>query len=224
MHVDAPEDERERLSSIGDVLGNAVLVRGLETLGQAVVDMRGTDAADPRLVLEIALVRLARRDTGGTLQVLADRVERLEQRLNNGSLLPTAPALRPPPPAAGTEPARDRRARKPPAGVVQAAPKSPALRRRRPAEPAKPGKKRASARSSRRRSLPSVTRPPPSPASDQAPPASDVVLDLDDVIVAWNAVLEALPRSLRSAIQEAQPLSVDGNVITFGVSAPRSTT
>ena len=42
--------------------------------------------------------------------------------------------------------------------------------------------------------------------------------DLDDVIVAWNAVLEALPRSLRSAIQEAQPLSVDGNVITFGVS------
>jgi hypothetical protein len=31
-------------------------------------------------------------------------------------------------------------------------------------------------------------------------------------------VLEGLPRSLRSSIQEAQPLSVDGNVITFGVS------
>jgi hypothetical protein len=38
------------------------------------------------------------------------------------------------------------------------------------------------------------------------------------VIVAWNAVLESLPRSLRSAIQEAQPLTVDKNVITFGVS------
>ncbi len=44
------------------------------------------------------------------------------------------------------------------------------------------------------------------------------MLDLDDVIVAWNAVLEAIPRSLRAGIQEAQPLSVDGNVITFGVS------
>ena len=81
--IDAPEDERERLSAVGEVLGNALLVRGLETLGQAVVDMRGTDAADPRLVLEIALVRLARRDTGGPLQVLADRVDRLEQRLAN---------------------------------------------------------------------------------------------------------------------------------------------
>ncbi len=93
-HVDAPEEERERLSSIGEVLGNAVLVRGLETLGQAVVDMRGTDAADPRLVLEIALVRLARRDTGGTMQVLADRVERLEQRLERRvpvGLPPAAP-------------------------------------------------------------------------------------------------------------------------------------
>jgi hypothetical protein len=44
------------------------------------------------------------------------------------------------------------------------------------------------------------------------------VLDLDDVIVAWNAVLEAIPRSLRSAIQEAQPIAVEGNVIIFGVS------
>ncbi len=81
--VDAPADERERLSGVGEVLGNALLVRGLETLGQAVVDMRGTDAADPRLVLEIALVRLARRDTGGPLQVLADRVDRLEKRLES---------------------------------------------------------------------------------------------------------------------------------------------
>ena len=34
-------------------------------------------------------------------------------------------------------------------------------------------------------------------------------------------MLEALPRSLRSAVQEAQPLTVDGNVITFGVSKPQ---
>ena len=46
-----------------------------------------------------------------------------------------------------------------------------------------------------------------------------VALDLDDVIVAWQNVLDRLPRSLRTAIQEAQPLSVEGNVVTFGVSA-----
>jgi hypothetical protein len=65
------------------------------------------------------------------------------------------------------------------------------------------------------------TAPPAPTVASAAPDASaaaDIVLDLDDVIVAWNQVLDALPRSLRAAVQEAQPLSVDGNVITFGVS------
>ncbi len=46
------------------------------------------------------------------------------------------------------------------------------------------------------------------------------MLDLDDVIVAWNAVLEAIPRSLRSAIQEAQPIA---STATSSRSASRST-
>ncbi len=201
VHVDAPEDERARLSSIGDVLGNAVLVRALETLGQAVVDMRGTDAADPRLVLEIALVRLARRDTGGTLQVLADRVERLEQRLANDPVASaesaSTPAAKPAPKPAPKAPGK-----KPALGAYKQAPKATPADDDAPPEP--PVMKAA---------------PLVEPAVAPAPaPAGDVVFDLDDVIVAWNAVLEAIPRSLRSAIQEAQPLSVDGNVITFGVS------
>src|SRR5204863_3075986 len=51
LRIDAPADEQERLTEIGRTLGNAALVRIVETLGQAVTDMRGTDAADPRLVL-----------------------------------------------------------------------------------------------------------------------------------------------------------------------------
>ena len=35
--------------------------------------------------------------------------------------------------------------------------------------------------------------------------------------MAWAGVLDAIPRSLRASIQEAQPVSVDGNVIVFGV-------
>ncbi len=79
VRVDVPEDDLARLAALGDSAGPAQLVRILETLGQAVVDMRGADAADPRLVLEIALVRLARRDAGPPLQALAERVERLER-------------------------------------------------------------------------------------------------------------------------------------------------
>src|SRR5262245_12902006 len=64
VRVDAPESDVAALATLGERSGPALLVRALETLGQAIVDMRGTDAADPRLVLEIALVRLARRDAG----------------------------------------------------------------------------------------------------------------------------------------------------------------
>ena len=42
--------------------------------------------------------------------------------------------------------------------------------------------------------------------------------DVDDVILAWAAVLPELPVATRSAVQEAQPLWVEGDVVTFGVS------
>ena len=53
------------------------------------------------------------------------------------------------------------------------------------------------------------------PRADATP--VEVRFDLDDAIVAWAGVLDALPRSLRASIQEAQPVRVDGNVIVFGV-------
>src|SRR5205085_11032293 len=98
VKVEAPEGDVTRLAELGEKLGQGLLVRALETLGQAVVDMRGTDAADPRLVLEIALVRLARRDAGPPLQALAERVERLE-RSATGTPAPSAPTPSAPTPS-----------------------------------------------------------------------------------------------------------------------------
>src|SRR5207253_11517977 len=43
-------------------------------------------------------------------------------------------------------------------------------------------------------------------------------VDVDDVILAWATVLPELSVATRSAVQEAQPLSVDGDIVTFGVS------
>ncbi len=216
VHVDAPEEERERLKSVGEVLGNATLVRALETLGQGVVDMRGTDAADPRLVLEIALVRLARRDTGGPLQVLADRVDRLEQRLASGAgAAPGAAA-----PVDTPAPAKKAASGKKPAlGAYKQSPPPPApsaenedLPSAATAEP-----RLATAPAAPPAASPSAA-PVPEPSAAAPAEAPDKTFELDDAIIAWAAVLEALPRSLRSAVQEAQPLTVDGNVITFGVS------
>jgi hypothetical protein len=56
--------------------------------------------------------------------------------------------------------------------------------------------------------------------SPEAAPAKagPPTVDVDDVILAWATVLPELSVATRSAVQEAQPLSVDGDVVTFGVS------
>ena len=194
--VDASAEELAALGELAERAGQARLVRVVETVGQAVVDMRGADAADPRLVLEIALVRLARRDAGPPLQVLAERVERLEQTVAGGTVRP---------------------------GGVTAGAESGE-----PTRPARAGRTLGDLRRERATSAPppessavSVPAPPDeaadvSPAEDPAP-ADLPPVDLDDVIVAWAAILPALPPATKAAAKEAQPISVDGDVIVFGV-------
>jgi DNA polymerase III subunit gamma/tau len=188
VRVEAPDDEQKRLDELGRELGNTMLVRVLETIGQAVVDMRGTDAADPRLVLEIALVRLTRRDAGPPLQTIVERVERLERALAEQR-------------DGGGEPGAPRAPRAPGATVG-------ALRKRAPkVAPPPPESEEA----------PQAPKDAQATTEDPAPRAASKI-DVDDVILAWAAVLPELPVATRSAVQEAQPLSVEGDVVTFGVS------
>ena len=188
---------------LGEQLGAPMLVRTLETLGQAVVDMRGTDAADPRLVLEIALVRLARREAG-TPRAGARRARRPAR---TGAAAPTASARR----RAG---ARRRRASDAPA--ARSGRSFAELRRRSrrtdPAPPAGVAAARATGRGTADR-LPSRADTPADAA--RSTPAGEV--DIDDVIVAWAEILPELPPATRAAVREAQPLAVDDGVITFGV-------
>jgi DNA polymerase-3 subunit gamma/tau len=96
---DGPPEEQARLAAIAKELGNAAMVRAIEILGQAIVDIRGQAVADPRLVLEVALVRIARRDARTQVETLLERVERMEQRLATGAPAPeraeAAPAPNP---------------------------------------------------------------------------------------------------------------------------------
>ncbi len=76
--------ERARLAEQAALLGLARVVRGIETLGSAQVDMR--DAPDPRAVLEVTLVRLARPELDDSTTALLDRVARLEQAVAGGAI------------------------------------------------------------------------------------------------------------------------------------------
>jgi DNA polymerase III subunit gamma/tau len=220
VRVDLTEDEQARLRALGTHLGNSLLVRALETLGHAVADMRGTDATDPRLTLEIALVRISRRDTTPPIHALVDRIERLEQSLGGGAPVVGGSAAAAPgasaPAVGGSEPeAGEPEATSEPTAPTGPAPTLGALRRQARGEAAPPAAPVDAPVE------PSPTSAPvPTPPATEAP-ATPAALALDDVIVAWAAVLPTFAMSTRSAVQDAQPIAIEDDVVVFGVN-PRA--
>ena len=86
--VDATPEEIAALSDEAALFeGPDRLARTLTVLDDAALEMRS--AADTRLVLEIALTRLARPESDLTLEALADRLDRIEAQLAAG--VPSAP-------------------------------------------------------------------------------------------------------------------------------------
>src|SRR5207244_4848666 len=89
-------------------MGAPAAVRAIEVLGEALVDMR--DSADPRITLEVALVRLARPDADASPGALLERLERLERRLEGSPAPAAAAADDPQPSASSSRPAGSARA------------------------------------------------------------------------------------------------------------------
>lgn len=102
--ADAVDVDRQRLIDWGARLGLARTVRILETVGRSMREMKS--APDKVVVLEVALVRLARPDLDHTIEALDERLTRLERGASRV-------ATPPPPPAPSL----------PPIGAVAAAPK-----------------------------------------------------------------------------------------------------
>lgn len=168
--------------------GVASVVRAIEVLGEALVDIRR--APDPRLVLEVTLVRLASNVIANDTASLLARVERLE----SGSSQPrdvTGPIPRPrltsntqPSPAAG--------------GTTRAASQTPT---------------HSSTQPSTHSSTQSSTR---SPATREA--ASSPAVPTDDVVGAWPSVVRTLKATVRALYSAVDVVGLEGD--TLVVSAP----
>jgi DNA polymerase III subunit gamma/tau len=90
--VATSEEARERMRAQATQLGEATVLRLIDLLAIAVDDMR--QGADPRLPLELALVKVTRPASDLSRESVAFRLERLEQ-----GATPTTAVLPPPPPA-----------------------------------------------------------------------------------------------------------------------------
>lgn len=91
--------ESLRAEEISNRMTPAAMTRALELLGTSLVEMR--QAPDPRVDLEVALVRLCRADADRSVESLVERLDQLEARLAGG----TPPAAGAPPSAPAPMPA-----------------------------------------------------------------------------------------------------------------------
>jgi DNA polymerase III subunit gamma/tau len=143
----------ERFRAVAEAMGLARVVRSMEILGHALVDMR--EAPDAQVVLEIGVVRAVRPDLDSGMEALSERVSVLE-RAQSG-----APAF----PRPGASPARGEPAE--PDGDARAAIASEA-----PATPGPPADvaRRPSLGAVRRNKEAAAPAPPAPPAQAAEPP------------------------------------------------------
>ncbi len=211
--ADATGSERDRLAGHAEGLGLPRLVRAMETLGRAQVDMR--DAPDPRVVLEVSVVRLARADLDESAAALADRVSRLEQQVaGTRSLGRTAPTA----PPAGPVPAREPAPTAPPPterdGDPASRPTIGALRRQRAAAGAAPGEAASGP------AAPDVPGDPPDaepePVQAGAPPGE--LPDRDALVEAWgDHVLRSLPARAKAVFGAGRFVAVADGRAAFAL-------
>ena len=100
------DEEAARLADQARRVPEIAIVRSLDVLSAALAEVREGD--EPRMTIEVALLRCARPQVDPSRQALAERLERLESRLA-GDAPPPPPAPKPAPapapePAASTPP------------------------------------------------------------------------------------------------------------------------
>ena len=128
--VDLPDDAAVQVEEQARRLGPAGLTRAMEALGDALTDMR--EALDPRVSLEVALVRVARPDADASPAAMLERIERLERGLGTQvagpgrDRGPTGPGRRSKKSPLGCRARRPRRPQSP------SEPPAPKAKRRRP--------------------------------------------------------------------------------------------
>ncbi len=88
--VQLPDRSAQRVLDQGKRLGVASTVRAMEVLGEMLVELR--HAPDPRLLLDVAIVRLTNVASDTSPAALLARLERLEQAVSSGGTIAAAPA------------------------------------------------------------------------------------------------------------------------------------
>ncbi len=189
-------EHTDRLQSQAQRLPQAEVVRAIDLLAAALSAVK--DGSDPRIQLEIALLKSAQPKADASVQALMARIERLEQALGGRAPAPAAPEA----PKPQSEPA-------PEAAPEPAAPEPP----RAAATPPERALARAEAGAAVAAAEP---QPQPEPEAE-AEPVGALPVDLEHVRSLWPAAVEAVREEnamVGALLADARPVELEGQRLT----------
>jgi DNA polymerase-3 subunit gamma/tau len=195
----------ERLAAQAAALGRQDVVRLLDLLSDALEGL--ANGAQPRIQLELALVKAAAPEVDPSAKALLARIDRLEAQLAGGGA----------PPPSAAQPAATRDARRPEGAERPESVEHPTLAPPAPANGLSPSTAAAVAAAAVAPSMPDPEAP--------APPAPVGELDLAALRELWPAVVEAVRAEnglLGAALEKAQPVEVAGGEATFAFAREES--
>ena len=197
-----PSDRVDAIASQAQQLGAAALVRAIERLGTALLDMR--HAPDPRILVEVALVQLTHDDASGDTDALFARIERLENTVKELRESGAAAAAVPKDPATGRAVLGGAARRPAPSRAPEPAPDAPEAT----TPPADPPSAPAPAPEAAPAASEPAPAPEPAPASRPAPetapapepPAAATATTVPD---AWENTVKSQVKPLVRALYSA---------------------
>jgi len=192
--VELDEQLLERLLPQANSMAPREVVHFIETLGEAQREIR--DGLDPRLQLELALVKVTRPQLDHSAAALEERLRRLETAVGHGHTAPAEQA-----PAATAHAATARGASSAPADRTAPAPAEPPA-----AAPRAPAPASAA------------------PAGAPAPVPGDAAPELtaDRVRRAWELILQRVQAGsvgLYALLRDARPQELRGDVLSVGMAS-----
>jgi DNA polymerase-3 subunit gamma/tau len=213
-------EEQERLAQQAETVTPQAVVRLIDALRDVVTEVR--EGADPRLPLELALVKVCRPQAELSMEALEQRVERLER---SGPTASAPPSPAPPPPAAAPPATLAFTAPVPAAPEPQQAPTPPAEPSPPPAELSPPPAEPSPPPAEPSPPEPAAAEEPPPPAPPSAP-AEPEALTLDRIEQRWqDAVVPEIARRsapLHALIAPARPVSYANGQVVLGLPSSKA--
>ena len=184
--VQLPPQRTEKIASLARDLGAQTIVRVMEVLGTTLIDMR--NAPDPRLLLEVAMVKLSAPSFDDSFDNLVARIQQLEEAIKTLKEKGVATSLPPAP-------------RDPSTGKARVGGRA--------ATPTTPAKQPSSSKTDD--TAPTVSTPVPEPVVASAPSSSG------DPAQLWPQIIESLTGFPKAIFKPASVVSVEGTTITVSV-------